>query len=260
MNKSVESLCEGKFAPLAQYFDSAITVQDLNDLDVDDIVECVDNKHKLLAKIFWSSILSNILDNPDPFYSVESNNADDSINNFSEDVLSFRDRIVSSKVPENSLPNYLYRIDLLPNHLKQRPNLDKCKVLDLSRNNLTCHDGQYIVECAKVVPNCVFVDLKVNRLSDCLAPVAWLFDLAKLEHVQYIRVTQNVLATIESNEFWKIVRESTDDHKNILLEKLIWVDEYWIAKNGGWQKMIDPEFINVVKSVHDKFYRQWSEW
>lgn len=234
MNKTIESLCEGKYEPLKQYFDASLLVEDLQDLTIDDLTECAESpKHKMLMRVFWAKVIVDILDNPDPFKcsSVEP----DDLDNDNEEVLAFHDRIMSSTMTSTDykIPAWIKRIENLALELKQRPNVEKCKVLDLSRNNLVSKDGKYIVDCASVLPNCTFVDLKINRLSDFFDSTnEWLCDLVVLDHIKYVRITSNALATIECKNFWKFVNTYQHNGRNLLFEKLIWVEEYWLEKSG----------------------------
>lgn len=263
MNKSVRSLCTNKFEPLQEYFEPSLLVEDLASVSDSDIVDCA---------VFYSNVLESILDNPDPFDSAACADDDESehprhtssiCNNIQDDVIAYWQILPTSHYNENpniKLPSYMKCMHKLNEDLLTKPNLVVCKVFDVSKNGLGQLDGPYIVKCTKLLPNCQFVDLQVNRISDQDGVPEWLFELAALPNIKFIRILKNVLATSECIDFWKQVNKRSQEEKHPILQKLIWVDEYWIDKQGGWKNIIKPEFIDVVKQVHEDFYTTYANW
>lgn len=260
MDQPVSSLCTGKFASLKQYISDSVTVEDLKALDdpEDTLVADVEQKDKLLMRVFYAQHLQPLLDVPDPF-----DESDPSVTVLSAPLLivagrlNLRDRLISSKFKDSAkgLPAYLIVTDSLPDKIKSmgKEKIEQIKIIDVSRNNLTDEDFEPIYNMATELPNCEEVDLSVNRIQG--RSREWLLKILHLGHLKWVNVVMNTLASVECKDFFQQLKKREKDEKGKeIFTKLIWIPDNWL-KGGGWRTIIDDKkFEEDIVAAHNAYY------
>jgi hypothetical protein len=95
-------------------------------------------------------------------------------------------------------------------------------------------------------PSIEQVDLQKNRFT----VNSWnaFFSILKLEHLKYLIILDNTLASIDSRGYFNKTLGSAK-----LLSKLIWIPKYWID-GSGWKNCVDTEYFEVVLETHKAYY------
>jgi hypothetical protein len=247
----VEKNLPKRFKPLFKYF-RGVTYTDLAYLSEEDLVAGVTPEEKLLMIVLIREHLLEHLDKPNPFLAREFDPAvvgptlrvDDS------GVLNLRQAVISSRF-------FNVRTVLIPvKELWSRIKSDfgdpgTVKQIILASNNLMDEDMTYIADLIKQLSQCAVVDLSCNRFYGAVEPQKGIVDQAlrailQLDHVKYVDVTTNALASIDRKDFFHSLSESD-------LEKLIWIHRPWLL-GESWHCLVPEASRDTVIKTHRAYY------
>jgi len=257
---TLDKKCKGKFERLLVYF-TGFTANDFIGISEEDIIESVECKDKLIARIFFRKYLSEYFNAPDdPFKDLKWMTSphiskDEPICITSEGLLDLRRRVVGNAFTKTMPIPFFALIKESPEPLiladvktKLEPDQnERVKTIDLSNTNLVDYDIHTIVDLVMACPNCSVVNLSFNRFrgGDFEFDQA-LKKLLHMEQIQFVDVTNNEFASSVKSDFFKFLDSGR-------LSRLIFVPPTWLD-NGGWKTVIGGSYQLIVKSAHEKYY------
>ena len=144
-------------------------------------------------------------------------------------------------------------VDKLWEHVQQKfqINFSCITAINLSNNPLTDSDMEHVVLVITKLENCRLVDLSNNRLRYCFD---YMVELLRLEHVKFVDVTYNALASFDGRKFFeKIIHES---ESVALFAKLIWISPHWV-RMGSWKTLLKARetLVTQVTLTHEAYFQ-----
>ena len=193
-----------------------LSIDDLQSLTEDDVVESTPDNLKLTMRIFYRTIEAY----------VQSNNSYDSDD--TDYYVDLSGKMLSSVYTETIQPG-LTPMSMLFECLK--PHISNMSVIDLSSNGLHIDDVSYIlnaIRCFDFKPDTkLTIKLNCNSIRSFSKDFE---DLLNLDIIKYVTVLGNVCASFESKSWFE---------KGYHLNKLIWINKVWICNSYlGWKTLI----------------------
>ncbi len=243
------------FKDLGIYF-GELTVKDLNCEDIEEYINYVEPKHKILMSVFVNKHLIPYINklSSELFYTKEQNQ----IKN-----CTFKDGVFDGSFAFRSHSIYNYKIDIskLKSAFLENVRVNsKVKSIELSSNGLYSSDLPFILNFLKdpEITNCLqdtIINLSDNKIEG-LGEYRNIVDnciksIAEIDSIKYIIMTGNPFATISRKDFFE-----TLDINNIITKKIIWIRDYNITV-FGWQMLVQSkEVCDFVKNVHYEYYKK----
>lgn len=233
-----------KFPPPPELYDvlEGISMKDVTLLYEKDLVDAVTNPlHTLQMKLYCRKNLSRFFRTNDDY--DDENDCDVEPAN-TDSVLSLN---LKSSICKESLSNGDISLKDVVSYIENTvPNITLIKYLKF-QNKYSIYDVdlKYIIEAVKMLPNLEILDLSSTRIkgecSDFIKNI--------LNKGITVDITVTSMASIECRSFFDSLTPSQH-------EKLIWIAEYWLYREG-WTKIFtsaDAKRNELIKETHAKYF------
>lgn len=229
----VTSIIPKRLSTLKKYFEN-LTISDLGLLNEELIQDYAEPKDKLLMKLLYEDHLKTYVGKRNPYIPSHA--------------LKMYPELKNGKIEtcfgETWKPSSVYKVQNNTGILDVPANKLKVGRLDLSSKFLVDHNMAFVCETAEKLTHLKMIDLKNNRIRGETCTKA-LLRLSEL--VDYIDITHNPIASLAGINFYQRLEEKH-------FQKCIWIEQTHLTCSDNWKTMVEPRFISIIKSTHNKYY------
>lgn len=216
----LSKLFQGRFKILEPYFHD-LTWEDFSDLEKNDLITSTELKHRVLMTLFLNTVLDE---------AFQPKSLDD------ENLMQWTKE---------------YRRGGVLEYIKNKNSITG-NTLDLSNQLLRDGDVPTLVEATSMFSSPKRIILSVNRIWGYSEEIkafvdGGLIEMLESQKVELLNITSNPIANIDRKDFFEKLNE-------LHFSKLIWIPQKWV-ETGSWKNIIDPKYVDLVKKVHDEFYK-----